>query len=186
MQAMTVDRHRPQRNWGARIRDFSYLGMRLVTLENELLRVSVLAGKGADIVELNYKPRDLDFVWLNPGGVRNQTDYLSTSPDPLATFVDTYPGGWQEILPSGGAPSSHLGAKFGQHGEVSNLPWDVRIDEDSERAVAVTFSVRGHKAPFHLERTMRLEAGEPAVAFRETLTNESDVAVQAMWGHHIA
>lgn len=183
---MAVDLHRPQRNWGPRIRDLAEFGLRLVTLENELLRVGVLAGKGADVVEFSYKPRDLDFVWLTPGGVRNPAAYASTSPDPLATFLDTYPGGWQEILPNGGAPSSHLGAAFGQHGEVSNLPWDVRIDEDGEQAVAVTFSVRGQKTPLRLERTMRLAAGEPALSVRETLTNESDVPVRAMWGHHLA
>lgn len=104
-----------QRNWGARIRDVEYQGMRLVILENELLRVGVLAGKGTDIVELNYKPRDLDFVWLAPGGVRNPAASGGMYRDPLATFVETYPGGWQEVFPNGGAPSTHAGAQFGQH-----------------------------------------------------------------------
>jgi hypothetical protein len=92
--------------------------MRLVSLENQFLRVSVLAGKGTDIVEFNYKPRDLDFVWLTPGGVHNPASFLSTSPDPLATFVDTYPGGWQEVFPNGGAPAISLGASFGQQSEI--------------------------------------------------------------------
>ena len=101
----------------------------MVSLENEVLRGGVLADKGTDVFEFNYKPRDMDFVWLTAGGVRNPTSYLSTSPDPLATFMDYYPGGWQEIFPNGGAPSSYLGAQFGQHGEVSNLPWDYEIVE---------------------------------------------------------
>ncbi len=74
----------------------------MVSLENELLRVGVLADKGTDVFEFNYKPKDMDFVWLTAGGVRNPTSYLSTSPDTLATFVDYYPGGWQEILPESG------------------------------------------------------------------------------------
>jgi Domain of unknown function (DUF4432) len=179
------DRYREQRNWGARILEYEHKGMRVVFLENEKLRVGVLVDKGTDIIEFNHKPTDTDFVWLTPGGVRNPTSYLSTEPDPLATFLDYYPGGWQEIFPNGGAPSSYLGASFGQHGEVSNLPWDHHIVEDGEEAVAVRFSVRTQKTPFLLEKLLRLRSGEGGIQFEETLTNESAVHLRAMWGHHI-
>ena len=52
-----VNRYRPQRNWGARVLEYRYQGMRAVSLENELLRVGVLADKGTDVFEFNYKPR---------------------------------------------------------------------------------------------------------------------------------
>jgi len=183
---MEENLYRPQRNWGARILEYWYKGMRVVFLENELLRVGVLAGKGTDVFEFNYKPRDMDFVWLTAGGVRNPSSYLSTSPDPLATFLDYYPGGWQEIFPNGGAPSSYLGANFGQHGEVSNLPWDYEILEDDEDAVAVRFSVRTQKTPFYLEKELQLRSGENRLLVEETLVNESETSLHAMWGHHIA
>ncbi len=175
-----------QRNWGARVREFLYHGLRLIVLENERLRVGVLAGKGTDVVEFNFKPLDLDFAWLTAGGVRNPLSYLSTSPDLLATFVDAYPGGWQEIFPNGGVPSSYLDAQFGQHGEVCNLPWDVRLVEDNEDAVTVAFTVRTQKTPYLIEKELRLVAGEPTLHVRESVTNESDVPVRAMWGHHLA
>jgi galactose mutarotase-like enzyme len=183
---VSTRRYRSQRNWGARILEYEYAGMRAVFLENEKLRVGVLADKGSDVIEFNYKPRDMDFVWLTAGGVRNPTSYLSTSPDDLATFLDYYPGGWQEIFPNGGTPSSYLGARFGQHGEVSNLPWDYEIVEDDERAVAVRFSVRTQKMPFRLEKTLRLRSGESDLCVEETLDNESEVPLHIMWGHHIA
>ena len=160
--------------------------MRVVFLENEKLRVGVLADKGTDVIEFNYKPRDVDFVWLAAGGVRDPTSYLSTSPDSLAAFLDYYPGGWQEVFPNGGAPSSYLGARFGQHGEVSNLPWDYEIVEDDERAIAIRFSVRTQKTPFRLDKTLRLRSGESHLRVEETLKNESEVALHTMWGHHIA
>lgn len=178
--------YRPQRNWGSRVLEYQYRGMRVVFLENELLRVGVLADKGTDVFEFNYKPRDMDFVWLTAGGVRNPTSFLSTSPDPLATFMDYYPGGWQEIFPNGGAPSSYLGATFGQHGEVSNLPWDYEIVEDDQNCVAVRFSVRTQKTPFSLEKELRLRSGESRLLVEETLTNESETPLHAMWGHHLA
>lgn len=183
---MSKDSYRPQRNWGARILEYEYKGLRTVFLENEKLRVGVLAGKGADIVEFNHKPTDTDFVWLSAGGIRNPTAYLSTSSDPLATYMDYYPGGWQEIFPNGGVPSSYLGASFGQHGETANLPWDYEIVEDTEESVAVRLRVRTQKTPFLLEKVLRLRSGESAMRVDETLANESAVPLRAMWGHHIA
>ena len=180
-----TQRYRKQRNWGSRILEYTYQGMRSVFLENELLRIGILVDKGTDLFEFNYKPRDQDFIWLSPGGVRNPTSYLSTSPDSLATFLDSYLGGWQEILPNGGAPSSYQGAQFGQHGEVSQLPWDYRIVEDTEELVAVTFTVRLQKVPLAVEKTLRLRSGEKRLFIEEVLINESNVPLRAMWGHHI-
>jgi hypothetical protein len=119
---MKEDLYRPQRNWGARILEYRYKGLRAVFLENELLRVGIIADKGTDVFEFNYKPKDMDFVWLTAGGVRNPTSYLSTSSDPLATFMDYYPGGWQEISPNGGAPSSYLWF-WQEYGASEFYPW---------------------------------------------------------------
>jgi hypothetical protein len=182
---VTDHSYRPQRNWGARIREVIYQSLRLIVIENELLRIGVLAGKGADIVELNYKPRDLDFVWLAPGGVRSPIPHAATAPDNRAVFRETYPGGWQEIFPNGGAPSSHEGAAFGQHGEVCFVPWDVTIVEDRADEVVVRFSVQTRTVPCRIEKTIRLRAGEAGFRLDERLRNDSPVAIRAMWGHHI-
>lgn len=177
--------HRPRRNWGCRVRETHELGIRTIVLENRTIRLSVLAGKGTDLVEFDYKPHDLDFVWLAPGGIRNPAAMHSTSPDPLATFLDSYPGGWQEVFPNAGAPAFHAGAQYGQHGEVFALPWDVEIIEDAEDAVAVRCTVRGQKTPCVIVKTLRLSGDEPTLEIRESVTNESPVAIDAMWGHHI-
>lgn len=42
-----------------------------MTRENETIRITALAGEGTDLVEFDYKPHYLDFIWLLPGGVRN-------------------------------------------------------------------------------------------------------------------
>jgi hypothetical protein len=170
--------HRRQRNWGARVREFEWLGLAAVALENELIRVGLLTGKGSDVFELLYKPRDVDFVWLTAGGFR---------PSAVAdSFVDGYGGGWQEILPNGGAPSTHEGVSFGQHDEVSLLPWDYTIVEDAEDRVVVRLTVACAKMPLRLVKEIRIEAGSARLDFEEALVNESSVPVRLMWGHHIA
>jgi hypothetical protein len=165
-----------QRNWGARVRELEWLGLPALTLENELLRVGILAGKGSDVFELLYKPRDVDFAWLTAGGFTARTD----------NFVDGYGGGWQEILPNGGAPSTYDGVSYGQHGEISLLPWDHEVVEDDQERVAVRLSVACAKAPLRVEKHLRLARGEARLEVEETLTNDSPSAVRCMWGHHIA
>jgi Domain of unknown function (DUF4432) len=173
-------RHRRQRNWGARVHETTAYGIDAVVLENRTLRVTVLAGKGTDIVELNYKPRDLDFAPLSPGGIREPRT------DAGDAFMTSYPGGWQEVLPNGGAPSSHAGASYGQHGEISLSPWDHAIERDDPGGVTVAFEIALRTVPLRLTKRLSLDATSPTLRVDETLVNESDVEVAVMWGHHIA
>jgi len=177
--------HRQQRNWGCRLHETELYGIRTIVLENERIRTSFLAGKGTDLVEFNYKPRDMDFAWLAPGGIRNPLALHSTSPDLLATFIDVYPGGWQEIFPNAGAAAQSAGASYGQHGEVSALPWDVEIVTDTAEEVAVRFTVRGIKTPCTIAKVIRLRSGAAGIEIEERVTNDSPVPFRAMWGHHI-
>jgi hypothetical protein len=165
-----------QRNWGARVRELEWLGLPALVLENEVLRVGVLAGKGSDVFELLYKPRDVDVVWLTAGGFTARMD----------DFVDGYGGGWQEILPNGGAPSTYAGVSYSQHDEVSLLPWEYALVEDGEERVVARLTVTCAKTPLRIVKHLGLTRRKPRLDVDETLTNESGVAVRCMWGHHIA
>ena len=178
-------RWRTQRNWGCRISEGSLFGLRTITMENRALRLTFLLDKGADLVELLYKPRDLDLAWLTANGVNDPRAYQNSSPDVSATFHDAYPGGWQEPFPNMGVSSTAWGVTFGQHGEAPNLPWDVAILEDTAESIAVRFSVRTPKAPFRLERTVTLRGDAARFRYDGLVTNESDASLHAMWGHHI-
>ncbi|MGH3239212.1 MAG: DUF4432 family protein [Spirillospora sp.] len=182
---MAYRRHRPSRNWGARVHEITWAGLDALVLENELLRVTVLAGKGGDIAEFCFKPRDMDFVWLSPDGLRNPRDVAGGAGDDTALFLDSYEGGWQEVLPNGGAPSTYRGAAFAQHGEVAGLPWDADIVADDAGEVAVRLTVRARRMPLRLSKIFRLRAGEAELVVEEELVNESGVALDVMWGHHI-
>jgi hypothetical protein len=182
---MTGAMYRSQRNWGARIRELTSHGLRLVEIENEHLCVGVLAGKGADIVEINVKRYDLDLVWLAPGGVRDPLSHAGTAPDTQEAFRENYPGAWQEMFPNAGVPSTLAGVAYGQHGEVFNRPWDVSIVEDTDHEVAVRFTIETRKVPCRLEKTLRIRAGEAGFRIEERLINQSPATVPAMWGHHV-
>jgi hypothetical protein len=174
------------RNHGCRISDeWSLAGMRAIVLENELLRVVVLADKGSDIVEFRYKPLDLDFLFFAPGGIRNPQRVAPPSAS-TAPFLDYYSGGWNEILPNGGPHVEYRGAGYGQHGEVSLIPWDYAILEDAPEGVAVRMWARPLRTPLFIEKTLSMKPGRAALFIQERLKNESSTTLDVMWGHHIA
>lgn len=165
--------------------DYTYRGMRIAYLENELLRVGVLIDKGADVFEFTYKPRDLDFMWQSPIPLR--PPFVATSALPEGAFHDYYYGGWQEVLPSAGwASEPHLGTFQGLHGEASLLPFEARVEEDTPEQVSLLVKTRLYRSPLSLERRMSLARGRAALVLDERLTNESIEPYPIMWGHHPA
>jgi hypothetical protein len=175
-----------ERNFGCRLTEFVFRGLRAVTLENELLRVSVLADKGTDIYEFLYKPLDVDFMWRSPWGVRNPANFVATDHHSASAFLDFYEGGWQDCLPTGGNPGEYQGLPFGAHGETPTIPWEYRIVEDRPERVAVQFWVRTYRTPFYVEKTLILERFRAVLRIEETIANEGRVAIDLMWGQHPA
>ncbi len=174
------------RNSGARITDRYRLDdLRTVILENELLRVTVLADQGSDIFELIYKPRDIDLLWHSPQGVRRRANFVPSTHN-SRPFFDYYEGGWQELFPHASAPTQYAGTELGFHGEVWGLPWDHQILADGPDQVSARFWVRTARTPFYLERTMTLRANDPVLRIKETVVNEGRRPLEFMWGHHPA
>lgn len=162
-------------------------GYRCVSLENEKLRVTVVADKGADIYEFLYKPRDVDFMWRSWVGLRERSHFVPTSSRAgSGAHMDFYEGGWQELFPNCGNLSLHQGAEIGQHGEVLLLPWAYTITKDEPDSIEVRFEVRTVRTPFHLIRTLALRRGEGILRIHERVTNESGQDVTFSWGHHPA
>jgi hypothetical protein len=183
---MSYQTYHHNRNYGCRISEFLLSGYRSVALENEKLRITILADKGTDIYEFLYKPRDLDFMWRTWVGLRPRDHFLPTSPRAAGAHMDYYEGGWQEMFPNCGNLSVHQGAEIGQHGEVLLLPWRYTITTDDPDEIAVRFEVRTVRTPFHLVKTFRLRRGEAVLRISERITNESGQDVDFTWGHHPA
>jgi galactose mutarotase-like enzyme len=174
------------RHYGARVTDrFSLDRLQTVTLENELLRCTFLPAKGCDLIELQYKPMDVDFLWRSPLADIRMDPFVPTSYT-NRPFFDHYLGGWQELFPHASAPVRYAGCELGFHGEVWGLAWDHQIVADSPECVSVKFSVRTRRLPFYLERTVSLNACEPILRFREKVINEGRQEMDFMWGHHPA
>jgi galactose mutarotase-like enzyme len=172
------------RNHACRLAEYLVQGLRVLFLENELLRVGVLLDKGADIFQFLHKPSDTEFMLHTPRGLRPPA--VQSIASSWGSFLDYYQGGWQEIMPNGGPACAYKGVEFGLHGEVSTVPWDCQIEVDTPAEARVTLSVRPFRTPFYLQRTMTLRSGQPSLLIEETLTNEGAEPMRFMWGHHPA
>lgn len=175
------------RNFGCRVStDYIFRGWRLLVLENDLLRVTVLLDKGTDIWEFLYKPSDTDFMWRAPHSLPERAWSIPSSAQDAGTFMDYYEGGWQELVPQGGAGPVYKGIPFGMHGESWNLPWQCVIEKDDPDEVVARCSCRLRLTPFHIEKRFTLRRGEAVLHIDEKLTNESPEPLAYMWGHHPA
>ena len=174
-----------ERNYGCRVSaDYTYRGLRTVVLENRMLRISVLADKGTDIIEFLYKPKDVDFLWRSPLGVRNPSLAVETKAAAIGSFLDYFEGGWQLCFPNGGWATNYKNAELGLHGELCNVPWSVAILRDEPEEIAVKFSARTYRTPFYMERTFSLSGERPVLTLREKVVNEGEEEMDLMWGQH--
>lgn len=180
------ERYIHERNYGCRIREYVYKGLKTVTLENELIKVSVLADKGTDIFEFVFKPKDIDFMWHSFNGVKNPASFVATRQHPGGPFLDFYEGGWQELFPNISEPCEYMGAPLGMHGEVSLPPWEYVVEKNTPEEISVRFWIRTSRTPFYLEKILSLKTEDATLYIDEKVINEGNVDLQFMWGHHPA
>ena len=172
-------------NYGCRIRQYIMDGIEMLSLENQKIKVVVALGKGADIVELVHKKTDTDFLWHSFNPLKN-VNILPTKNSEEGNFLDTYAGGWQELFPAHGHPTSFRGGEIGVHGEAAIYPWDCTVLEDTPQCIKVHLSVRTIRTPFLLERTMMLKENDATLYMTQKATNLGCREQDFMWSHHPA
>lgn len=182
----TVRRYGARHSFGARVDDgWTYRGLRTVVIENEVLRATVLADKGADVCSLVHKPTDTEYLWRSPAGIRAAAESVPSTGGDRALWLDSYEGGWQSVFPNGGDPSDLSGAPLGLHGESSTLPWDVSLLEEGPDRAVVRFTVELARTPIRAQRNLSVIAGSPTLAVDETITNRGSVPLPISYGQHI-
>jgi galactose mutarotase-like enzyme len=165
--------------------DWTYKGMKIIWMENDFLKIGILAGRGSDIFEFRYKPLDLDFMLRLPKEIHNPQQIFSQMRDTPNQFEDYYYGGWQEILPN--SPGfTYRGASLGQHGEISLTPWKHAIKKNSIEKISVTLYTRPLRIPIRIEKTLTMVYDEATLYIEENLVNESKTKLDVIWGHHVA
>jgi hypothetical protein len=156
-------------------------GIRMLFLENEMLRVTILPDNGCDIADINYKPNDISFLLRTRQGLQSLKEGHNNFSD---RFNETYHGGWFEAFPNVGLSCQYKGISFAPYDEVKYLAWDSQVIKDEPDEVTVKFSVKTLKTPFYLEKIIRISSGVPAIFIEETITNHAQEPFAFQWGHH--
>ena len=149
-----------------------------VELASHVLRAEIWPDKGCDIVSLVDAESGIDVLFKAPW--RPSPQPAAASGDSLTHWLASYAGGWQVLLPNGGAPCVENGVEWGFHGEAAVIPWWV---DEAGRSRA-RFGVDLFRAPLSVEREIELDGAFLHLA--ETVTNTSPDPVEVMWSHHPA
>lgn len=165
--------------------EYQRKGLDVLHLENEALRVEILVGKGGDVTEIRDKRTDTNVLFETPHEWHPPGEGIGHS-DSVFTFMDSYPGGWQNVLPAAGGPTTVDGAPFALHGESSLVPWEYRILDDTNERVAVRLSATLSRYPYDLERDISLASGESTLRVTDTVQNSGEVGTYYSWLQHIA
>lgn len=160
--------------------------LRALSIENDIIAVTILLDKGADIYRLVYKATGTDVMWKSPWGMKEAARGFDSAVDSLTAWLEAYAGGWQVLFPNGGFANIYKGVELGYHGEASMAAWDYEVLDDSATSVELKLSLRLSRSPFTIERWMRLEAGSPILHIRERISNHAGEAMDCMWSHHPA
>ena len=156
-------------------------------MENSHLRIVFLLDKGGDMIELKYKPLDLDLLWHAPQGHINPAEYIPPIAWAESSFNDLYGGGWQDAVPViGNGPQEHRGARYGTHGESPVMRWNAEILESEGKAASAVLRVEGVRYPFALEKIIRIENDSSVLRLSETLSNLSPQSLEFFWLQHPA
>ncbi len=164
---------------------WQYNGMQVVWLENDLIKVGVLMGRGADIFEFRYKPADLNLLLRLPGEIKNPQRTFAQRRDTPNQMEDYYYGGWQETLPNS-TSFNYRGSLFGQHGEVWAIPWEYSIIKNDPEEVSLKCWTRPMRTPLRVEKILSIKNNSPHLEITSSVMNESKTHFDLIWGQHIA
>jgi galactose mutarotase-like enzyme len=166
--------------------EYTRRGIETAFLENDQLRIEVLTGKGGDITEIIDKRTDVNVLFEAPHKWYGPDIGPLGKPDGSFTFLDHYPGGWQDVLPTAGGPATVDGAPLSLHGETTLVPWKATISTETDDRVELHLSVELSRYPLEIDRRLILESGTSLLTVEETVENLSDIPVDYSWLQHIA
>jgi len=176
--------YRRQRHHGCRATEWKWRGYDMLSVENEVLRLTLMVGRGCEIVELRHKARDVDVIAHASRDLPILDRYIpSTAVDGDVRF-DFAGGGWQVSFPMGFTPGLYAGVHHTVHAEVSALPWDHVVTSESDESVTVEFFCRCRRLPFSLARQITLRRGSFHFLLEEVAQNECAATMEYAWGHH--
>ena len=148
-----------------------------VELFSSELTVTLLPEKGCDVLELVHRASGVDVLLKTPWSPGRPPIH---APGSLEAWLESYPGGWQLILPNGGDANVEHGVEWGFHGDAALVPWEIEELGPSRMVCSTTLVT----APLDLRRVVLVDGS--VLRIEEEVRNGSEQPLEVMWGHHPA
>lgn len=158
--------------------EWSYLDLQTIILENEMLRLVILPELGAKLWKLIYKPENHDLLWNHPR--------IKPKKLPLhSVYDDHFYGGWDELYPND-IPETVNGEPLPDHGEIWTLPWEYRVEKESEEEIILYLWVETPVTSSRVEKWISLKSNESQIHFHHKITNTGQKEQPYLWKLHAA
>lgn len=172
-----------ERKKGCRFMEVIFHGYRTLIIENDKMRCIILVDKGLDIISFVDKASDTDVIWANPMGLScMEKRRLAIMNEDC--YSDNYLGGFFEILPNFGDACEYHNMKFSQHSEISHLPFEMSVLEDSSEKISLLFVTRLSKYPFEVRKKLTFTNVDETLYFEEEIKNLSSEKLPYLWALH--
>ncbi|MBW7459279.1 hypothetical protein K0U00_35025, partial [Paenibacillus sepulcri] len=158
--------------------------IKMLVLENILLKISILTGKGADLYEFIYKPLDMD-VLLKTGAGLEGFRGRNLAEQRLGMYSELYAGGWQDCLPHRARYGS-IEITQDTGGIAATLPWEYEIIENTADKAAVRCYIQLPEIPMYVEKTFMIRQNDPVLYIGERIRNTGNSAIAFTWTQHPA
>ncbi|HVB73708.1 MAG TPA: hypothetical protein VNE38_09155 [Ktedonobacteraceae bacterium] len=158
--------------------EWRYRDLRVVRLENELLRLDILPELGAKIYNLIHKSADRNMLWHNPRIAPHRASIG-------ANFDNHWAGGWDEPFPNG-AECVYAGETLPYLGELWAQQWKWEVLDGGPQCAQVHLWCDGPITTARVEKTITLEKGSRVVRFEHRITNTGTLPFDFNWGIHPA
>lgn len=158
--------------------------IRTVSLENALLKVTILVGKGADIFEMIYKPTNIDVLLKTDNGL-DVFENRNLAEQRLVNYSELFTGGWQDCLPH---RARYLELDITQFtgGIAATVPWSYKIDQHTDEVASICCFVELPDIPFYVEKKYIIKQGEARLYVEQRIRNVGEAPVQFTWTQHAA
>lgn len=157
--------------------DWIYRGLRVVTLENDLLRIQLLPEVGAKIWQIAYKPLGADLLWNNPR-IPPARHSIHTRYD------DVWSGGWDELFPTD-EEALISDERYPDHGELWTGQWEAEPFSTAEE-VGVKLKFLTPISAIAIEKTIVLRRDDSRILFNHRFTNLGANPFPFLWKLHPA
>jgi galactose mutarotase-like enzyme len=157
------------------IKEVVYRDLKGIQVENEVLKVTILPERGANIASIVYKPTNKEWLWHNTKPYKLPPYGAPFAEYDTSGFDDCFPTVSECLYPD--SPWENI--KIPCHGELWTLPWECKIAQDKGE---VDCEVYGIRLPYHFRKVITLQKNRIKINY--TVKNLSPFPLKVIWAAH--